>query len=454
MYQFLVKLEYRLRGQFYRRDMLWSRLAMVYWPLLLITSLTVLSGCQVITNPAANGIPVRLVSDDLLAGSKNVTKPIPLEWLRQPIPEVYRLDSGDILGVYIDGIIGGKEDLPPVTARGGDEPPAIGLPIAIREDGTVPLPLIDPVNAEGLTVAELEKRIIDAYTNVEGILRPEKTRILVSLLQRRTIKIHVIRQDSASNGKELDLLQNPLQRSGPSYPSRQYDSRGTAVVLELPAFENDLMNALTRTGGLPGLDALNVVEIRRGRRKESVEGTPKKQSITRVPLRIRPGQSRPFTDEDILLHSGDIVFIGRRDSDFFFTGGLLGNRKVQLPRDSDIRVVEAIVESGGPIVNGSFTSNNLSGAISSSGLGTPNPSLLSVIRRVPDGRQINIKVDLNRAIMDPRENIIVQKNDLLILQETPDEAFARYLSTILQFNLFGRFIDRQDASATGSVVLP
>ena len=44
--------------------------------------------------------------------------------------------------------------------------------------------------------------------------------------------------------------------------------RGTGYVLNLPAYENDVLNALARTGGLPGLDAENEVRIERGAVKD------------------------------------------------------------------------------------------------------------------------------------------------------------------------------------------
>jgi hypothetical protein len=88
------------------------------------------------------------------------------------------------------------------------------------------------------------------------------------------------------------------------------------------------------------------------------------------------------------------------------------------------------------------------------GLGTPNPSLLAVLRQTPNGGQITIRVDLNEAVRDPRENILVQASDVLILQETPDEAIARYLSQVFQVNLFTRFLNRADAQGSASFVLP
>ncbi len=108
-----------------------------------------------------------------------------------------------------------------------------------------------------------------------------------------------------------------------------------------------------------------------------------------------------------------------------------------LPRDEDIDILEAISMIGGPLLNGGVNGNNLSGGIVGAGLGNPSPNLLTVIRRTPNGQQVPIRVDLERAMVDARERILVQEGDMLLLQETPSQAVARYFSQIFQFNAIG-----------------
>ena len=76
----------------------------------------------------------------------------------------------------------------------------------------------------------------------------------------------------------------------------------------------------------------------------------------------------------------------------------------------------------------------LRGRLIQQGVGNPNPSALTVIRRTPNGGQIPISVDLNRALQDPRERILVQPGDVLILQESAGEAMVRYFHDIFTFN--------------------
>jgi hypothetical protein len=176
--------------------------------------------------------------------------------------------------------------------------------------------------------------------------------------------------------------------------------------------------------------------------------------VVRIPLRIRPGQPLPFRPEDVVLHEGDIVFIEARDSELFYTAGILPPGEFLLPRDHDLDVVEAIALIGGPMISGGFNTNNINGALIAGGLGRPSPSLLTVLRRTPKGGQVTIRVDLNRAMRDPRESLLVRAGDILILQETPGEAFTRYVTQIFNFSIFSDVIQSRATTATTSASIP
>ena len=65
-----------------------------------------------------------------------------------------------------------------------------------------------------------------------------------------------------------------------------------------------------------------------------------------------------------------------------------------------------------------------------------------------------IRVDLNRALHDPRQRILVKAPDVLILQETPDEAIAPYISQQFKINLLGTFIRRRGLIGTATLNAP
>jgi hypothetical protein len=237
----------------------------------------------------------------------------------------------------------------------------------------------------------------------------------------------------------------------------------------LPAYENDVLHALAQTGGLPGLDAVNEVVIQRGYFQEGSdremllqelqaphapgEAAGGKQTI-RIPLRLRPGQMPSMRPEDIILHTGDIVYIQAREAEYFYTGGLLPPGQFVVPRDYDLDVVQSISLVGGPMVSGGLNPINLSGTFVQNGIGFPNPSLVSVIRRTPGGGQVAIRVDLNRALRDPRERILIQAKDVIILQQTPLEAVTQYFTVVFKFNFNWLAIHGPHETGTTSVAVP
>lgn len=419
-------------------------------------------------NPVANGVPARILPPELLAASREGYELIPLTLLRQKPPENYILASGDTLGVFVEGILGNSESAPPVNLPATpEEPPSIGYPFPIREDGTVSLPYVGKVKVAGSTVEQAEQIVIDEYLKRE-ILRPDDKRIIVTLLRPRTIRILVVRQDAPQ--RQVTLQNDSLLGLGTSRTTIGGGESATGQVLELPAYQNDILTVLARTGGMPGLESTQEVTIQRGYWNGSSElmgcppiadsslalanADPNSPQTIRIPLRTKGGVPPQIRPEDILLNPGDIVTVQARKPQFFYTGGLLPANEYPLPADYDLTVVEAVLKVRGPLNNGAINSNNLSGNVLGAGVGNPSPSLLSVLRQTPNGGQVNIRIDLNEALRDPRENILVAAGDILIMQEAVDEAWTRYWTNAVQLNFFSNFLDRGSAQGSASAVLP
>jgi hypothetical protein len=432
-------------------------------------ALALAPGCASITNPVANGIPARLLPEELLEPSKEDLRPVPLGWLRAR-PEALTLDTGDILGVYIEGILPKSEQILPVNFPDSSTiPPSTGVPIPVRENGTVALPLVDAINVRGLTIEQAEQQILDAYTKDRQILQPEGNQkvVLVNVARPRQIRVKVIREDSPYQTSTVEDPGFRLYGAAPLGPIR---GPGTGSDLDLPANEADLLAVLTRTGGLPGPTGANEVIIYRGfsdigtpdrpaewsaerPEPESADEFPEPRTI-RIPLRIPIDAEKPFTEDDIRMQRNDVVFIPSITTDVYYTGGLLPAREVPLPRDYDLRAVEAVLRVGGSINNGGRYTNNFTGDTLTVGLGAPSPSLLTVIRKTPGGGQVNIRVNLNLALRDPRENILIREADVLLLQETPSEAVARYVSQVFRFSGIADVLSRGSLIVTGSSQLP
>ena len=54
---------------------------------------------------------------------------------------------------------------------------------------------------------------------------------------------------------------------GRTADTQSRDKRGTGQTVSLPVYQNDVLHALAETGGLPGLDAENVIYVIRASRR-------------------------------------------------------------------------------------------------------------------------------------------------------------------------------------------
>jgi protein involved in polysaccharide export with SLBB domain len=445
----------------------WHRRA----PLALLFALSLLggasSGCAALTNPLAEAVPVRRLPPELLAPSKDEEQTIPLPLLGQPRPLTYRLAAGDVLGVYIEGVLGERAQPPllhvPPLVEIRDQhrlPPAVGYPVPVRPDGTIVLPLLETLSVQGMSLEELEEALRKLIVAKE-ILQPGKVRITLTLLNPRDYEVVVLRQESNNT---------VLGPAGEVVGSK----RSTGHVVYLRAYQNDVLHALAETGGLPGLDAYDEVVIERGCFQDeqgraavlrAIESLPPghgparpllpAKQIIRIPLRWPPGTDVPFHPEDVVLQTGDVVFLEARDKEVFYTGGLLPAGEHVLPRDRDLDVLAAVSQVRGPILNGAFATNSLAGNLIAPGIGGPSASQLVVVRRTPGGGEVPIRIDLNRALYDARERINVRAGDLLVLQETPGEALARYFSqTFFNFDLFWQVVHERFATGVIDVATP
>jgi protein involved in polysaccharide export with SLBB domain len=382
-------------------------------------------GCAALTNPVADGIPVRRLPDGVFGRPRAELQQIPLNMLRVTDTGEYRVDKGDVLGIVADEVLTKLDQPIPIQFNQNlfaARPAAQGLPVTVQDDGTILLPLLPPIDVKGKTLREVRNLISDEIFVKQKILQPGKGRVLVDLIQPRRYRVLVVREDS-----------QPIPQyaaAGAAAAIVGGIKRGAAFSLLLEQGHNDLLQALTQTGGPPGVDAKNEVVIRRGK----YDPADPAKGYVRIPLRVRPDQPITFTEADITLDDGDTVYIEARDTEVYYTAGLLGGAQIPLPRDYDLRVIEAITQVRGPLINGGFSQNAFVANATGTGIGNPSPSLVTVVRRLPNYQQILIRVDLNEAFRDMRENIIIMPGDVIVLQERPSESMARYFTQTFHVN--------------------
>jgi protein involved in polysaccharide export with SLBB domain len=416
------------------------------------------AGCSTITQPIS-GIPARRIPPQFLAQSKNNLVPLDPARLSQEPPRDYLLDDGDILGIYIEGILpfvppDRPPEPPPVNFPDATSQldPSLGFPIAVINDGTIQLPNLEPIKVRGLTIDQTRDLIRKYYLDSEILRESSRLQPIVTLMKERTYNVIVIRQDMGAGAT------GGGGGAGQAGFTRATDYSATGRMLKLKAYQNDVLNALMESGGLPGVNAKNEVKILRAsradqrRRDEFVQQfyqqyycnpdpcgcpppLPEDPSILKIPLRLPPGTIPEFGPENVVLEDGDIVYIESRDAEVFYTGGLLPGGEFKIPRDYDLDVLTAMALSGGGI---SRQQNGGGGGMGGIGgmVGQVPPGMLYVLRKTPCNGQITIAVDLAKANVDPRERILVQPGDILVLRFKPSEEILNFsLGTFFTFGI-------------------
>ena len=410
-------------------------------------------GCTSLTQPIS-GIPVRRLPPQFLAQSKNNLIPLDPSRLAQEPSRQYLLDKGDILGIYIEGVLpytptDKPPEPPPVNFPKEDSTldPSVGFPIVVQESGSISLPSIEPIKVKGMTVEQVTELIRKAYLDAKIFAKPARLRPIVTKLKERTYNIVVVRQDIGAEGS----LQRTQQITKGNY-IRGTDQSASGSRIKLAAYKNDVLNALMASGGLPGVNAKNEIKILRAskanqkKRDEFVKQfyqqyysnpdpcgcpppLPDDPDILKIPMRLPPGVVPSFRPEDIILEEGDVVSIESREAEVFYTGGLLPGGEWLIPRDYDLDVLGAMGLAGQGV------GSKVGGANSGFGIqavASVSPGQLFILRRTPCNGQITIEVDLAKAAQDPRERPLIQPGDTLILRYKPAEE-------LLNFGMFAFF---------------
>ena len=409
--------------------------------LIAVAICTTMSGCTAVLSPI-DAIPVERIPKQFLAEPQADKVPIDVARLRQPKPEYYLLDAGDILGVFVEGVLGNLDESPPVQfpTADSDLPPAIGYPVPVREDGTLSLPLIDPIPVRGLTISQAEQLVSRAYLDGPEPLLKGDGRIILTIMKERTYRVFVVRQDNTFFGNSAQFSSQRSQRA----VTDRSDMSSRGFVLQLPAYKNDVLNALATTGGMPGVNAKPEIRILRGDRieianrdnqitefyrsnkpksfpYELVPDMPNDANTVSIPTRLKPGEIPDFLPDDIILLDGDIIYVESRDTDIYYTGGLMGGGEWLLPRDYDLDVLGAVAIAGVSVGVGSGSGR---GAIANS-ISVP-PTELLVLRKLPADRQLAVRIDLGNALNDPKQRLLVKPGDTLILRYKPQEELINF----------------------------
>lgn len=399
-----------------------------------------LTGCSSILNSSVRPSELQF---DAIPESRSAQVQIDHRLLGTPIDAEHTVTQGDVLGIYIADVLGDREELPHVaypSFRTKNSPiePFVGQPIKVESNGTIQLPYVSPIYVEGMSLPQVRDEISTQYVQKEGLVKAGRSNVFVSLITPRFHRIYVVRQDTRYN---LPGLVTTSQQ--------EISRRWSGTTLYLEPKESSVLTALMRTGGLPGIDAQNELWVMKGVPEEDIQTccipelkklqgtTPmmiakEGSKLIRIPLMQHLGEEFPFTQEDVVLGDGDVLFLPRRDGDHFMTGGMLPSGRYPLPRDRDLDILEAIAITTGPQFgpgDGVRPPNYAGG-----GKGILPPTDIVIIRRLATDRQIKIHVDLKKCLDDPSERIRIARGDLILLKFKKKEMAGNIAMNLFNLN--------------------
>lgn len=231
---------------------------------------------------------------------------------------------------------------------------------SVSLEGTITLPLIGKVKAEGLTEVELRKQLTELLG--EYLVDPQ---VLVSVAEYQSKKV---------------LVLGEVNKPG-AFPLK---GRTT------------LLDAISKAEGLTKDAADQLVLVRQhpqmaGRASEVSPGA----SVVRLDWRkIKTGD----TTENVVIENGDTIFVPKNLATFFILGEV--KKPGAYPLEKEMNILEGITTAGG------FTDR-------------ASPGKTKVIRPTPKGQE-TIQVDMNEIIKKGRREkaIPLRDGDVVIVPES------------------------------------
>ncbi len=161
---------------------------------------------------------------------------------------VYKIQPGDVLGIYVEGVLGNKEQPIPVHFPKKGKP-TMGYPIPVWESGNISLPLIPKIKAEGRSVEELHKVLVDVYTS-KKILKANQT------------NIHVCLMYTPGRTKQSKSSLTSFLQVGRIYTFAQGDSRIRGKVLSPPSKDWVRIQLVDNFGGSAASTFTAIIRLR------------------------------------------------------------------------------------------------------------------------------------------------------------------------------------------------
>lgn len=245
----------------------------------------------------------------------------------------------------------GSKDVLRVTVWGHED---LSRSLTVSADGILVFPLIGDIRAAGLTPAQLEERL-RALLGKDYLIDPQ---VSVSVQEYRSQRIFVLGE---------------VAKPG------TYTLTGQATLLDM----------LSQAGGPSATAGREVVVVRLPRSESPVTPGSVGSETFRVNLRSLLAGS-PL--DNVAIQSGDTIYIPKVTS-YFVLGEVV--RQGAYAIDKDTTALEAVTLAGG------FTDRAA-------------PAEARILRKLPDGKQQTIGIDLSGADSRAREILLAEGDTLVI----------------------------------------
>jgi len=254
------------------------------------------------------------------------------------------------------------------------------VPVRVDQEGTVELPIVGKIKVAGLSLEAVEDAIQQAY--VPDVYR--QAVVHVSLFEPYATNVLV-------TGAVVTPGLIPLRRT-----------------------ERNLMYALAAAGGLSQLSS-GKATLKRLRHPE--------QSVT-LDLTDPEQLAGALTIDP--LEPGDLIYVHSAVPNTVFVGGLVNAPRAQTyPPGTDVTVLQAIAASAG--VREDLV-----------------PSEATLIHRTPDGRDIRVKLNLNKISKGEEPNVVLAAGDILWVPHTLGTRVVEFINR--------NFFFRAGFSATYNII--
>ncbi len=178
-------------------------------------------------------------------------------------------------------------------------------------------------------------------------------------------------------------------------------------LIELPGDQRNVVYAVSQAGGFQ-MDSSGLVRLRpiRADREPLVFDFNNINDVRRA-LSAAP------------LESGDVVMVAAAPQDVVYVIGLVNAPGVvSVPRSGEVSLVRALAASGG-----------LRDFL--------DPPEATLWRRLPNGNQVRVKLELDKIMNGERPDVALAAGDVLDVPHTPETRFREWLAANLKFGPFG-----------------